>query len=461
MNSRRSFLKASLLGAGACAFGPCADVLVAGTDGRSFPKRFVFMRAGNGVWPKKLTPPSFSNDLKEKDKTGQALEADLGKHKLPEYLRGLNEHKANMSILQGMSSRMSLNGHHSYQSIMGLFKAKDGDINTLKRASIDYELAKLFPSPLGHVELSFANERKGIVDGWSVPAPYQKNFCYADPITAYNNLFQCVLDPESLKLDIEMFAHLHETESRVTCSVRGSDRNAQENHLRTLEAIAKRNKELLRMRDKIASLMPDREMIYSKGHDGAFSVDKQNAMTEILSSILISGLTNVVTYTLDNLDFHQTGLPGLEQSRIHNHTFGHGQSVQGITAEDIRKKVRLHHFDQMKTIVERLKAQPEGNGTMFDNTMIMYFPEGGEKHHGNGIQSPWVVMSGKNCSLDIAGRYVRFPKLGTQGHQTLGNWYTTLLNAHGNPIKHYGDLDATMTRKKLPQQGPVDRFMKA
>ncbi|MBI1371768.1 MAG: DUF1552 domain-containing protein [Phycisphaera sp.] len=461
MNSRRSFLKASMLGAGVCAFGPSFDALGAGAGGNSFPKRFVFMRVGNGVWPEKLSLPTFSDDLKEKDANKQALEVDLGKHELPDYLTCLNDHKEHMAILQGMSSRMSPNGHHSYQGVMGLFKTNEGAVSTLKRASIDYELAKLFPSPLGHVELSFASERKGIVDGWSVPAPYQKNFCYADPITAYNNLFQCVLDPESLKLDIEMFDHIRKTEIREVASVRGADKLAQENHVRTLDSIRKRNDELLKMSGKIASLMPDREMVYANGHDGAFSVDRQRAMAEILASILVTGLTNVVTYTIDNLDFHQTGLPGLEQSRIHNHTIGHGESVQGVDAGEIRKRVRVHHFNLMKTIVDRLKAHPEGSGTMFDNTMVMYFPEGGEKHHGNGIESPWVVMAGKNCNLDIVGRYVRFPALGTEGHQTLGNWYTSLLNAHGNPIKHYGDLDPTMTRMKLPQEGAIKRFLRA
>ena len=459
MNNRRSFLKASLLGAGAYAFGPSLNAAAAIEN--PAPKRFVFLRCGNGLWPKKLALPSFSDELKEKEENQKEFEAGLDKHELPEYLQGLNDHKENMTILQGMSSRMSLNGHHSYQSIMGLFKAKDANVNTLKRATIDYELAKLFPSPLGHVELSFASERKGIVSGWSVPAPYQKNFCYADPITAYDNLFQCVLDPQSLHLDIEMFDHIHKEESRKINSVNGADKQAQENHLLTLDAIGKRNAELLSMRSKIAALMPDREMINLNGQDTAFSVDKQNAMTEILASILISGLTNVVTYTLDNLDFHQTGLPGLEQARIHNHSIGHNNSTQGIPSDEIRTKVRIHHFNQVKTLVEKLKVQPEGNGTMFDNTMIMYFPEGGEKHHGNGSESPWVVMSGKNCNMDIAGRYIRFPRLGIDGHMTLGNWYTTILNAHGNPIKHYGDLDPTMTRLKLSQEGAINRLIKA
>jgi hypothetical protein len=61
--------------------------------------------------------------------------------------------------------------------------------------------------------------------------------------------------------------------------------------------------------------------------------------------------------------------------------------------------------------------------------------------------------------LDIAGKYIRLPKYGDEGHKTLGNWYTTLLNAHGNPIEHYGDLDLEMARKKLDQTGPIRQFM--
>jgi hypothetical protein len=48
---------------------------------------------------------------------------------------------------------------------------------------------------------------------------------------------------------------------------------------------------------------------------------------------------------------------------------------------------------------------------------------------------------------------------GTAGTVTLGNWYTTLLNAHGNPIKHYGDLDIEMSRLKYDQMGAISRFI--
>jgi len=34
------------------------------------------------------------------------------------------------------------------------------------------------------------------------------------------------------------------------------------------------------------------------------------------------------------------------------------------------------------------------------------------------------------------------------------------LNAHGNPTKHFGDLDLEMSRKKLDQIGAIGHFLR-
>ena len=111
------------------------------------------------------------------------------------------------------------------------------------------------------------------------------------------------------------------------------------------------------------------------------------------------------------------------------------------------------------TITARLKKVPEGNGTVFDNTMIFYFPDNGETHHSIGIEYPFIVLSGKNTRLNIRGRYIRLPNYGDSGHKTLGNWYTTLLNAYGNPVKHFGDLDPGLARFGIDQTGPIKQFL--
>jgi hypothetical protein len=403
-------------------------------------------------------PTSFSENLKEKESKKEAFEESLQKHELPHGLQLLDEHKEHLTILQGLSSKMSENGHFSHQSVMGCFKSNGGSINALKRATIDYELGKLFPSPFCHIEFSLADNARGIVPGLSVPAPYQKNSCYADPITAYKNLFKCVLNPGTIKSDNDMLDYLHEQEMKRCHDLSETDKNSLRNQVRTIEAIRARNVELIKNSSAILKCLPDEEFINSYGALSSTTPQKQEAMTEMLLAAFISGMTNVVTYTIDNLGTTITGLPGYEKSNIGIHGVGHGGSPEKL---DIRLQMDTQHIRQIKTIVERLKAQPEGKGTMFDNTMIMYFPEGGEAHHGTGVEEPIVIMSGKNCNLNISGKYIRLPYHARDGHQTLGNWYTTLLNAHGNPIKHYGDLDTTMMAKKMPQEGAIKSFINA
>ena len=182
-------------------------------------------------------------------------------------------------------------------------------------------------------------------------------------------------------------------------------------------------------------------------------------MTEVLIAALVTGLTNVVTYTIDELSTPIKGLPGNEGDHISLHELGHNGGYSGVSANDIREKVRIGHMEQVATIVERLKAVPEGGGNMFDNTVVMYFPENGEGHHSHGTEAPFVILAGDNCRLNIAGQYIRLPYHATQGHKTIGNWYTTLLNAYGNPIPHYGDFDLEMSRKKYPQAGAIVDLM--
>ena len=354
---------------------------------------------------------------------------------------------------------MSENVHFSFSSVMGCFKSNRNTLSAIKRATVDFELAKLFPSPFGHVELSFAGGRSGIVSGYSAPAPQTRNYCYADPETARNELFKSVLNPEAVNSDNDMLSFLQGREGMEAMGIKGHEKRRQEMQIDSIQSIRERNKKLISLAGSLEKHLPELDPIHANGGPNASTPEKQAAMTSVLVAALRAGLTNVVTYTIDDLGTPITGLPGNETDRVGIHPLGHDEAFGGVPAWKTREQIRISHMNQVKTLVEELKKTPEGNGTMFDNTMIMYFPENGETHHGIGLESPFLIMSGKNCKLDMAGRYVRLPVLGVEGHKTLGNWYTTLLNAHGNPIEHYGDLDLEMARKKLDQKGAIKQFM--
>ena len=463
MKTRRDFLKSTALGAGALSLTPYLNAFGAPAPNNGLPKRFVFIRKSNGEIPPDLALPTFSATDKALDAKKQALEVDLDRHELPSWLQSLEKHKANLCILQGLSARMSENGHYSYSSVMGAYKSNRNSLSGIKRATIDFEMAKLFPSPFGHVELSLTGDytkyRTGIVSGYSASGPHQRNYCYADPQTAYNELFRSVTNPDAVDSDDAMLTFLEGDEAFKEKVLVGYEKLKLSNHIHSIESIQARNLKLSQMAGSIAKYLPKIGKIHADGGPTASSPEKQAAMTDILIAALVTGLTNVVTYTIDDLGTPIRGLPGNEADRISIHSVGHEGSYSGVPAIKIRDNIRSGHIREVARIVEGLKAVPEGKGTMFDNTMIMYFPEGGEGHHGLGVEAPFVIMAGNNCRLDMAGRYTRLPYHATEGHKTIGNWYTTLLNAHGNPIKHYGDLDLDMSRLKFDQAGPISRFI--
>lgn len=461
MLDRRDFLKSSILGASAMALAPSFNQLFAASKSNTgIPKRFIFIRKSSGLRPLEMAPVNFGAKEKALDEKKEPLEVALDKYESPKWLRGLDEHKDNMTVLQGLSAKMSENVHYSFSSVMGCFKSNRNTLSAIKRTTIDFELAKLFPSPFGHVELSFAAGRTGIVSGYSAPAPQTRNYCYADPETARNELFKSVLNPDAVNSDNDMLTFLESKECMNINRIKGHERQRQEAQIESIDAIRERNKKLIEISGSLAKFLPEISPIHANGGENASTPEKQAAMTDVLVAALRAGLTNVVTYTIDDLGTPITGLPGNETDRVGIHPLGHDEAFGGVPAWMTREQIRISHVNQIKTIVEKLKKTPEGNGTMFDNTMIMYFPENGETHHGIGLESPFIILAGNNCSLkNMGNRYVRLPYHGNEGHKTLGNWYTTLLNAHGNPIEHYGDLDLEMARKKLPQTGAIKQFI--
>ena len=68
---------------------------------------------------------------------------------------------------------------------------------------------------------------------------------------------------------------------------------------------------------------------------------------------------------------------------------------------------------------------------------------------------PFLVVGGCGGRLAIPGQYIRMPDYGQPGHGTIGNFYTSILNAYGDPVEHFGDPDFELERQGLPQCGAV------
>lgn len=464
--TRREFVRTTVVGAGALACR--SKPAFAESTAVKPPMRFIFMHRGNGLFPRVLMPPTFSKTLQEQEQKKEAFEVDLDHHDLPAWLSPLTAHKDNLTLLQGLSGKMCTTGHHSWCSALGVFKANER-ISSICRATVDFELARLFPSPLEHIELACfpldgGNPRgslDGIAQGFSARGPQQPNYAFGSPKVALQELFKSVSTKEDerirYQLERKVLEFVARNEGGRVASVAGLEQLKIKSYADAVDEIQGRLQKVDLMREVLRRHAPKLAEKYLKEEMTTF--DRQAGHTEVLLAALISGLTNVVAFTVDELGHHYTGIPGLETEKVNMHDVGHGKTIGGVAAEEIRARSELHHMQLVDTIVTRLKGVPEGNGTMFDNTMLCYFPDGGETHHSTGVEYPFVVLAGRNTRLNIARRYIRLPGYGQEGHKTLGNWYTTLLNAHGHSIDHYGDLDVALEKFKIDQRGPIRQFL--
>ena len=197
MNSRRDFLKTSVLGAGAMALAPSFNQLFAAPAARQRVSQALHLhpqiQRRSARW--KSRSSTFSAKDKALDEKKQPLEVDLDKHELPMWLRGLDEHKENMTILQGLSAKMSENGHYSFSSVMGCFKSNRNTLSAHQAHDHRFRTGQTVSLALRPRRAVLRRRPHRHRLRLLRPGPQTRNYCYADPDTARNELFKSVLNP--------------------------------------------------------------------------------------------------------------------------------------------------------------------------------------------------------------------------------------------------------------------------
>ena len=236
---------------------------------------------------------------------------------------------------------------------------------------------------------------------------------------------------------------------RVNQTIPSTEKGKLDAYLNAFEELQLRHSRLSGMKDTIKENAPD----FTDKFTSTVEEVRQEAHFDLASAALIAGLTNCVTIRLDNLSTVYSEL-GLAK---HNHGIGHNESSR--SQEECRDIIRRHHSGLLANMAGKLKAVPEGDGNMLDNTMIIFFSDSANKHHGDCLEWPYVVIGGCGGKLNIPGCYIRYPKYGDDGCRTIGNWWTTLLNAFGNPIEHYGNEDLVLKQNGNSYRGPLSELM--
>lgn len=98
---------------------------------------------------------------------------------------------------------------------------------------------------------------------------------------------------------------------------------------------------------------------------------------------------------------------------------------------------------------------PEGNGTMLDNTIIVYLSDNGEKHHSEAREWPMLRVGGSNLGFKTDGRTVVYPGWNNPNDRQASNLFNTLGHATGNTeLNEFGNEGALRIAK-----GPLDELL--
>jgi hypothetical protein len=146
-------------------------------------------------------------------------------------------------------------------------------------------------------------------------------------------------------------------------------------------------------------------------------------------------LTRVVTFMtcheFSGQTFSEAGVPDAHHAISHHQ--GNPASLAKLAKIDAFKMSLFAYF------IERLRATPDGDGSLLDHSTIVY---GAGMSDGNAHdpQNLPILLLGGGCGTLKSGRHIRYPK-GTP----LANLHVTLLDKLGVHIDKIGDSNGTLT----------------
>lgn len=473
--NRRQLLKGISLGGASLAMAPFLRSVYAQASGQSglLPKRFVFVVKSSGIDKFNLVPegvenhyldPSDGRKLGNRGRLlGDLIDVPLSDYKLPEKLSRLEGLKNRLTIIQSLSGE-GFSGNHT--AGYGALSCHNSETVAVA-PTIDCLLGRHLsdgPYPMygmatngrlleggGELDESFCYPNLSAYKA-GMPVPFQ-----ASPRKAFTELFGASvatpgqLDRE-LALNGNLMDFLTQDAKRVEKQLSGDDKERFALYLDSFEALQRIEEKKAGLSGRIKKYAPKA----SNQYDSLKPKQRIESYFELATSALITGLTNVVTLRPDTLGVQYTEL-GISNSV---HALGHlqdGKATNGMTGHEARAAVEKLHLNGIAEMAEKLDRIPEGNGTMLDNTLIVYMSCSGGDHHGGQADWPFLLVGGMAGQLKM-GRYLEFPKYREGGHRTIGNLYLSFLHAAGMEAPaEFGQMDANL--KDLDLTGPLTELM--
>jgi hypothetical protein len=152
-------------------------------------------------------------------------------------------------------------------------------------------------------------------------------------------------------------------------------------------------------------------------------------MSDMLALALQTDTTRVATFVHANEGSNRS-YPFIDVPEGHHDLSHHGNDAG---KKEKIKKINLFHAQRTAYLLTKLKSIKEGDGTLLDNTMLVFGSGIGDGNAHNHDNLP-VVMFGKGGGGVTPGRHVSYDK-----ETPIANLYLAMLDSIGVPTDKLGD----------------------
>lgn len=438
MTSRRTALRNIAAGVGA-AFGssylPALGQTALKTGGKA--KRVIFFLQNQGFDPATAIPAGLRENV------------SLDGVELPEPVRPLEAHKDKLHIVNGLHGRHTSPSHSAFFGALGGYR---GGIGVAPRGkTIDHVISEHLPETiLPHLCIgmdSLENMRsRPTLATLSASGAGRSIFMHSNPVNLYQMLFGGIATGEvkqRYEARSKVFNAVENIARKNGGSLPSGERERFGSYVDGFRDINGLRERLSGVSTHLEKFAPE---FGEKFTNPEFETDWHDSLLDIGIAALKSGITNTLTIGSGRGEIFGAW-KGLGVSK-QGHDLGHMKQPDN----DIWIKIRQYNCRMLVKLVEELESMPEGDGTMMDNTLIVYTSNNADKQHTGGQNWPFMLIG--NCGGAIKmGQFTQM-----DGKRPINAMYATLLHAVGAPTDRF-NMDQSMADKFDSKVGPIEELL--
>ncbi|MCP4773992.1 MAG: DUF1552 domain-containing protein [Planctomycetaceae bacterium] len=401
------------------------------------PKRVIFFLQNQGFDPATCVP------------AGMKESGSLAGVELPEPISPLEPYKDKLHIINGLHGQHTSPSHSAFFGALGGYR---GGIGVPPAgATIDHVISGQLPETmLPHlcigmdaIENMISRPTLATLSAAGAGKPI---FMHSNPKLLYQMLFGGIATGDvkrKFEARSSVFNRIEEIAQQRSTTLPASERERYGGYVDGFREINGLREKLDTVSDHLRKFAPEYD---EKFINPKFETDWHDSLLEVGIASLKAGLTNVLTIGSGRGEIFGSwkGL-GIVPA---GHNLGHMKQPEN----PIWIKIRQYNCRMLVKLMEELESIPEGDGSMMDNTLIVYTSNNADKQHTNGANWPFMLLGDLSGKLKT-GLYTR-----VGGKRPINALYATLLHAIGAPCDRF-NMEKNIAGKYDTHLGPIEELL--